>query len=129
MDLSLFREADNFPIATIDSICLARNEVLVSVVFCEVGDNLKLLTAERKIVRFKRIFDPIRTRIRQEAVYKVRYGPASPEYFIYLTNKHVILDNEVPYPLHYLATDITNSKTYLMFRGYAPKKDEKPTWL
>ena len=125
----LFRESESFPIATIDSVCLARNEILVSVVFCEVGDNLKVLTAERKVVRFKRRFDPIRTRIRQEAVYQVQYGPASPEYFIYTTNKHVYLDDDKLLPLHYLATDIKTSKTYLMFKGQPPPKKEPQSWL
>lgn len=129
MELFLFREADSFPVATIEQICIARNEVHISAVFCEVGDNLKIITAERKTIKFRRVFDPIRTRIRQEAVYRIQYGPSSPEYFVYLTNKHIYLDDNNPYPLHYFATDIKTSKTYLMFKGHSPPKREKPTWL
>lgn len=129
MLLSLFREADSFQLAKIDSICIARNTVSIDAVHCEVGDNSKIITATRKTVQFKRQFDAIRTRIRQEAVYKLQYGPKSPEYFVYFTNTHIYLDDDTMYPLHYFATDIVDHKTYFMFKGFVPKKEEKPTWL
>ncbi|CAB4142794.1 hypothetical protein UFOVP448_38 [uncultured Caudovirales phage] len=127
--IKLFDEVSSFPIAKIDSICIARNQVLISGVHCEVGDNLRIITAQRKVVRLNRVFDPIRTRIRQEAVYRVRYGPASPDYHIFLTHHNIYLDYDTPYPLHYFATDIKTSKTYLMFKGYTPPKEESPSWL
>lgn len=127
--IKLFDEVSSFPIATIDSICIARNQVLISGVHCEVGDNLRIITAERKVVRLTRAFDPHRTRIRQEAVYRVRYGPSSPDYHIFLTHRNIYLDHETPYPLHYFATDIVTNKTYLMFKGYEPPKEERPSWL
>lgn len=127
--LHLFREASQFSLAKIDSICIARNEVKIASVFCEVGDDLRIITAERKVVAMKRVFDSVKTRQREEAVFGLRFNPISPIYYVYFTNTHIMLDSDTLCPLHYFATDIKTHRVYMMFQGYIPERHEKPSWL
>lgn len=129
--LSLFREANDFPVATLTSICIARSTMDIEIVCCEIGDKCTLLTAQRKTVKFKRALCITRTRIQQEAVYGIRYAPNSPIYYVYLSNRHVYnYDSKATSPLHYLATDIATNITYLQFKDDIPlDKGPQKQWL